>query len=199
MTKVKICGLTRPIDIDIVNDEKPDYIGFVFAESRRKITPQQALDLQKRLDPKIIPVGVFVNESIEQIVSWVQAGIIDIIQLHGTENEEYIRTLKTLTDAPVIKAIAVEHKGDVQQWSASSANYLLLDSKGGGTGTCFDWNLIGTVEKPFFLAGGLFIENVAESVQKVNPFAVDVSGGVETAGYKDAWKIKEFIRRTRNE
>ncbi|MDR0328381.1 MAG: phosphoribosylanthranilate isomerase [Planctomycetaceae bacterium] len=199
MTKVKICGLTRPCDRDFVNEAKPEYVGFVFAESRRKVSHLLAQSLRERLDPSIIPVGVFVNEPMEQIIALIQAEIIGIVQLHGTEDEEYIKRLKTLTDAPVIKAVAVHGEGDVQKWASSSADYLLLDNPGGGTGKCFDWDLLGNIDKPFFLAGGLGIENVADAVRRVNPFAVDVSSGVETDGYKDASKIKEFIRRTRNE
>lgn len=198
MTKVKICGLLRPCDIDAVNAEKPDYIGFVFAESRRKVTLTQAAELKKLLLPDIIPVGVFVNEPIENILSLVSEGIIDVIQLHGSEGETYIQRLKRLTDRPVIKAIAVQSKGDVQKWSVSAADYLLLDHKGGGTGQSFDWNMIGEVDKPYFLAGGLNPKNIMEAIRKTTPYAVDVSSGVENEGFKDPARIKEFIRRVRD-
>jgi len=198
MAKIKICGLMRPCDIDVVNMEKPDYIGFVFANSRRQVTSQQALDLRNRLYPGIKPVGVFVNETFENIVSLAQNGIIDVIQLHGSENENYIEKLKALVRKPIIKAVAVQREGDVQKWAATAADYLLLDNKGGGTGRSFDWNLIGEVEKPYFLAGGLDLGNVKEAIDQINPFAVDVSSGVETSGLKDTKKIKEFIRRVKN-
>ena len=196
--KVKICGLFRNSDIDAVNDEKPDYIGFVFAESRRKISVRQALELRKNLSPDIIPVGVFVDEMFENIIPLIRDGIIDAVQLHGSEDEEYISKLKELTNRPVIKAIAVQKKGDVQRWAASSADYLLTDNTSGGHGKIFNWDLIGNVNKPFFLAGGLNIENITEAIMKTKPFAVDVSSGVETDGLKDHTKIREFIRRARS-
>jgi len=186
MPKIKICGLSRPADIETVNIEKPDYIGFVFAESKRKVDPVQAADLRKLLSPDIIPAGVFVNESVENILSLVRAGIIDVIQLHGTETEEYIAELKSMTDKIIIKA----------NRRSQSADYLLFDNIIPGSGQTFDWSLIGEINKPYFLAGGLNIENIAVAV-KLNPFAVDVSSGVETSGIKDPVKIKEFIRRVR--
>lgn len=198
MVKVKICGLSRPRDIEVVNIEKPDYIGFVFADSRRKVTPQQALELRSKLSPDIIPVGVFAHEPAENILSMVRNGVIDAIQLHGFEDEEYIHRLKMLTDKPVIKAIAVQNKGDTQKWAATSADYLLLDNKHGGSGQSFDWNLIGEINKPYFLAGGLCPENITEAIKKTKPFAVDTSSGVETNGLKDPVKIKDFIRSVRN-
>jgi phosphoribosylanthranilate isomerase len=190
LTKIKICGLTRPCDIDAVNAEKPDYIGFVFAESRRKVTPGQADELREKLSPDIIPVGVFVDETIENIISLAQNGIIDIIQLHGSETEDYINNLKALTDKIIIKA----------NRNSTSADYLLFDNVNPGSGQTFDWSLIPKTNKPFFFAGGIRADNVAEAVAKVNPFAVDVSSGVETGtnGVKDPAKIKEFIRRVRN-
>ena len=198
MTKIKICGLSRLCDIYAVNEEKPEYVGFVFAESRRKVTPRQAFDLRKKLAHNIIPVGVFVDDDPKNIVSIVRRGIIDIIQLHGSESEEYIVRLKTLTDKPIIRAVAVLNADDAQKRAKTSADYLLLDGKNGGKGLSFDWDLIGEVEKPFFLAGGLCRKNIGAAVEKVKPFAVDVSSGVETDGFKDPVKIREFIRAVRN-
>ena len=198
VVKVKICGISRHSDIDAVNNEKPDYIGFVFAESRRKVSAQQALELRKNLCQDITSVGVFVNEAIENIISLVQDGIIDAIQLHGSENEEYINNLKQLTNSPVIKAIAVQEKGDVQKWMTTAADYLLMDNINGGMGKIFNWDLIGEISKPFFLAGGLNAKNITEAIAKTKPFAVDVSSGVETDGLKDLAKIKEFIRSVRD-
>jgi len=197
MTKIKICGLTRECDIEAVNKEEPDYIGFVFAKSRRKVTPEQAGVLQRILRPTITPVGVFVNESPEIILSLVNKGIIEVIQLHGSEDERYIESLKLQTNKPIIKAISVKRKGDVRKWNNTSADYLLFDYKGGGTGQVFDWSLIGATSKSFFLAGGLKPENITDAVKKIKPFAVDVSSGVETEGLKDPEKIKEFIKRVR--
>lgn len=198
MAKVKICGLSRLSDIDAVNEEKPEYIGFVFAESRRNVSPRLASDLRKKLAPGIVPVGVFVDEEMKNIVSLAWRGVIDIIQLHGAEDEEYIVRLKTMTNRPVIKAVAVLNKGDAQKWEKTSADYLLLDGKSGGKGQRFDWDLIGKIDKPFFLAGGLSCKNIGTALEKVKPFAVDVSSGVETDGIKDHAKIREFIRMVRN-
>ena len=202
MVKIKICGLSRLCDIEAANENKPEYIGFVFAESRRRVTPAQASELRAKLSPEIIPVGVFVNETPDNIVTLVRSGIIDVIQLHGDENEDYIKRLKELTDKPVIKAVSVEQAGDVQKWIHTSADYLLLDNKSGGTGKTFNWDLIGEVKKPFFLAGGLNIENISSAIIKTNPFAVDISSGVEINGLKDSEKIISIIsiiRSIRNE
>jgi phosphoribosylanthranilate isomerase len=197
--KVKICGLSKPHDIETVNKYRPDYIGFVFAEnSRRKITPDQALKLREKLDPGIACVGVFVNETIENIITMTRNGIIDIIQLHGAESEKYIQSLKELTEKQVIKAVSVKNIGDAQKWDNTSADYLLLDNLDGGTGKSFDWDLIGALEKPYFLAGGLCPENAGLSKKRIKPYALDVSSGVETDGFKDPVKIKEFIRRVRD-
>jgi len=198
LTKVKICGLTRLCDVDAVNIEKPDYAGFVFANSRRRVTSAQAMELRSKLANEIISVGVFVNESIENILPLVQNGVIEMIQLHGKENEEYIERLKKLTDKPIIKAISVLNAGDVQKWALTSADYLLLDNKDGGTGQAFDWSLIGEIGKPYFLAGGLDVNNVVNAISQTTPFAADTSSGVETDGLKDPWKIKEFIRRVKH-
>ena len=206
MVKVKICGLTRPCDIDTVNAETPDYVGFVFAESRRKVTPQQARELRKQLRTGIVPIGVFVNETPETIASLVREGVIDMVQLHGSEDERYIETLESLTDAPIIKAVAVQTADDVQKWATSAADYLLLDNANGGSGETFDWSLLSTestpsipstASKPFFLAGGLNPANITHAIETVKPFAVDASSGVETDGFKDPAKIREFIRRAR--
>ena len=198
MVKVKICGLTRQCDIETVNIEKPDYIGFVFASSRRRVTPEQATKLRSKLANGIIPVGVFVDEAIENILPLLQNDVIEMVQLHGTESEEYIVKLKELTTVPIIKAISVKHAGDVQKWTSTAADYLLLDNKGGGTGQVFDWSLIGKVSKPYFLAGGLDVTNIVDAISKTTPSVVDVSSGVETNGYKDPVKIKEFIWRVRH-
>ena len=201
---VKICGLTRPCDIDKVNLEKPEYIGFVFAKSRRQVTPAQAAKLRRRLIEGIIPVGVFVDEPIENIISLIQKDVIGMIQLHGKEDEAYIRKLRELTDKPIIKAVAVEATGDVQKGAKTMADYLLLDRPGGGTGKAFDWSLIPPEiagekgEKPYFLAGGINPDNVKEAIRCTKAFAMDVSSGVETNGLKDPLKIEELIRRVRS-
>jgi len=197
LVKIKICGLSRSCDIDAANAAKPDYIGFVFAKSQRKVTPDQAFTLRQSLTQGIIPVGVFVNESINTVLSMVTSGIIDVIQLHGDENEAYIQTLRTKTTAPIIKAVPVLKAGDAQSQMALPADFLLLDQKGGGSGRPFDWTLIGELERPFFLAGGLDIDNITTAVQSTSPFAVDISSGVETDGLKDFDKIQAIVRKVR--
>ena len=199
---IKICGLTRPCDIDMVNHERPEYIGFVFAKSRRRVTVDQAIKLRERLAREIIPVGVFVDESIENIVSLVQKDVIQVVQLHGKEDEAYIKRLRILIDKPIIKAISAQSVEDIQKRAETTADYLLLDSMGGGTGKVFDWGLIPPKlekEKPYFLAGGLNGDNIKEAISQTKAFAIDVSSGVETNGFKDAIKIKELIRRLRHE
>lgn len=193
MTKIKICGLRSMDDISYVNELKPEYIGFVFLKGKaRYVAPLQAAKMQQALDPSITPVGVFVNEPIPQVASIYQDGIIRIAQLHGSENEAYVKELKDLCHCPVIKAFTIQTKEDVEKALAFPCDYLLLDN-GMGTGETFDWSLIQNVKKPFFLAGGLNSENIAKAIGLIHPYAVDVSSGVETDGKKDYAKIKAFL------
>jgi phosphoribosylanthranilate isomerase len=197
LTKIKICGLTRHCDIDAVNIHKPEYVGFVFApQSRRFISPEHALNLRRRLDSTIIPVGVFVNERVENIMHIINSGIIDVIQLHGDEDENYIRHLKTLTDNAIIKAVPAQNF--LHRHSNTLADYLLFDNPTPGSGQQFDWNLIPSTPTPYFLAGGLNPDNIAEAIKKCLPFAIDTSSGVETNGLKDATKIEALIKTARN-
>ena len=196
--KIKLCGLSRKEDIDYVNEALPDYIGFVFAKSRRQVTPEQAESLKRNLDPKIQIVGVFVNAPMEEIADLLKKGIIHIPQLHGSENDEYIRSLKTLVPCTVIKAIKVETAEDILLAQASPADYLLLDHGAGGTGEAFDWSLVQECDKPYFLAGGIHAGNVEQAVRTGNPYGIDLSSGVETHGVKDRDKILEIVRRIRN-
>ena len=197
MAKIKICGLSRLCDIEAVNEGKPEYIGFVFAESRRQVSPAQAEQLRAKLSADIIPVGVFVNETPTNIISLVRSGVISAVQLHGDENEAYIENIKRLAGKPIIKAVPILKPGDAQAWADTNADYLLLDNKHGGTGQAFDWDLIGELNKPFFLAGGLNMQNIEAAVQQVSPYAVDVSSGVEIGGLKDREKIISIIRSIR--
>lgn len=189
--QIKICGLTRNEDIDAVNMYRPDYIGFVFARSKRQITPKRASELRHRLDKEIKAVGVFVNEDRNRIAELCENKIIDIVQLHGSENEDDINWIKTHCNTPVIKAVSVKSVEDIRKWENSSADYLLLDNGAGGTGKCFDWNVI-ECDKPFFLAGGINRDNIKKALLS-GASAIDISGGVETDGLKDAAKIKEII------
>jgi phosphoribosylanthranilate isomerase len=198
MTKIKLCGLSRPQDIEAANQLKSDYIGFIFApKSRRYVPPKQAAELRALLDPEILAVGVFVNEAPETVAALLGCGIIDIAQLHGGEDEDYIAALRARTDKPLVQAFRVDTQEDVQRAQRSSADFVLLDAGTGGTGTCFDWSLIQSLERPYFLAGGLGPENVADAVKTLHPFAVDVSSGIETDGAKDPEKMKDFVRAVR--
>lgn len=198
MAKIKLCGLSRLCDIKAANELMPEYIGFVFAEkSRRYVSPGQAAKLKEELNKDIKSVGVFVNAEQKFIVDLLGSGMIDIIQLHGGESEEYINRLRRLTDKPIIKAFSIEGEKDIEEANASGADYVLLDSGKGGTGTVFDWNLIRKINRPYFLAGGLTVSNVGDAVEKLRPYAVDVSSGIETDGYKDRGKMEMFVKEVR--
>ena len=199
MTKIKLCGLSRPCDIEAAKGLKPEYIGFVFApDSKRYAAPEQAAVLRRLLDPAIQAVGVFANESPETVAHLLNGGIIDIAQLHGTEDEDYIKELRRLTEKPVIKAFRVESEKAVFEAEKSSADYILLDS-GAGTGTVFDWKLPQNLMRPYFLAGGLSPENVETAVRQLKPYAVDASSGLETGGVKDKRKMAAFVSAVRKE
>lgn len=200
MTKIKLCGLSRPEDIMTANELKPEYIGFVFApKSRRYVSPEKAAELRRLLSPKIKAVGVFVRETPEAVARLLDSGIIDIAQLHGGEDENYIRQLRALTDQPIIKAFRIDTAADISNAEASSADYVLLDSGNGGTGTAFNWALIQNLKRPYFLAGGLSPDNAEHAVKLFKPYAVDVSSGIETDGVKDHIKMAEFVAAVRKE
>lgn len=228
MTRIKLCGLTRIQDIEIANILKPEYIGFIFWDrSSRNVSAIQAARLKGKLDPEIKAVGVFVNAPAEQVISYYNVGIIDIAQLHGNENEEYI---KKLHDAglTVIKAFKMKKTGEninlagnanietpekptgnaitetygkstddvITEAVKSSADYIMFDP-GKGEGATFNWQLIKGIKREFFLAGGLIPENIEKAVETVQPFAVDVSSGIETNGHKDPDKMAAFVKNTR--
>lgn len=199
MTKIKLCGLQSLNDVTAANVVQPDYIGFVFAKtSKRFITPQTAEQLRKKLDRKITAVGIFVNEPVEIVAQLLNKGIIDMAQLHGNESEEYITLLRKKTDKKLIKAFSVNEAKNLRAAYSCSADYILLDSGSGGTGESFDWNILQNFGRPYFLAGGLNINNVSEAVSRLHPYAVDVSSGVETDGRKDDVKMAAFINAVRN-
>ena len=199
MTRIKLCGLTRPCDIEWVNTLLPDYIGFVFArKSRRYVSPEGAISLRLGLDSNICTVGVFVNEAPEVVAALLNDGVIDMAQLHGSEDEEYIRSLRKLTDSPLIKAFRVDGPADLDRAYQSSADHILLDNGPGGTGAAFDWSVLKDFDRPYFLAGGLAPENVGRAVEALRPFAVDVSSGIETDGVKDYNKMTAFVNAVRN-
>ena len=199
MTAIKMCGLSQKRDIQAVNEIKPEYIGFVFwAKSKRYISPEKALEFKQMLDENIKAVGVFVDESIEKVAELLENGVIDLAQLHGSETEDYIHKLREMTNKPVIQAFRIRSSVDVERAVKSYADMILLDA-GMGDGKIFDWSLIQDITRPYFLAGGLNCENIAEAVRKIKPYAVDVSSGIETDGLKDIKKMTAFAMTVRKE
>ncbi len=196
--KIKLCGLTRPSDIETANLLHPDYVGFVFAKkSRRYVSPERVKTLKELLHPDILAVGVFVDEEPETVAAWLSSGIIDMAQLHGREDEAYIKRLRELTERPIIKAFSVKETRDIEKANDSSADFVLLDAGDGGTGTAFDRELLTEMSRPYFLAGGLDADTVGEAVKRWRPYAVDVSSGIETDGVKDAEKMQAFVKNVR--
>jgi phosphoribosylanthranilate isomerase len=216
--KIKICGLSREQDIDYINEARPDYCGFVFAESKRQVSPVQASHLRRRLAESIIPVGVFVNASIGDIAALYRDGVINLAQLHGNEDEEYIVRLKEATGntpIPVITVIKSEIFNTLSRRHGDHGenanikkpcppcppclreNYYLIDS-GAGSGKTFDWETLSSlkIDKPWFLAGGINLENIKQAMA-LNPFAIDISSGAETDGVKDREKIVQLTATIR--
>jgi len=196
--KIKLCGLTRPSDIETANLLHPDYVGFVFAKkSRRYVSPERVKTLKELLHPDILAVGVFVDEEPEAVATWLSSGIVDVAQLHGGEDEAYIKKLRELTDRPIIKAFSVKETHDIEKANDSTADFVLLDAGDGGTGSAFDRELLAGMNRPYFLAGGLDADTAAEAVRRWRPYAVDVSTGIETEGLKDAEKMQAFVKNVR--
>lgn len=248
MTKIKMCGLRRPEDIEYVNEVMPDYAGFIMSQRfGRSVTPQQQIRLREMLAPGIKAVGVFVDEPVEYAAAIANSGSVDLVQFHGSESDEYIEQFRRLCGATtsVIRAFRIRSAGDLKLALLSTADYILLDS-GTGSGICFDWELAGSgisemhqetsspedihsafvseavgggidtpshednhlsaqvtcqtdcISKPIFLAGGLDPDNVAEAINKIHPFAVDVSSGIETGSVKNRSKMIAFAEAVRN-
>lgn len=206
--KIKTCGLFREEDINYANELKPDYIGFVFAESKRKVGVEKAYNLKNKLDKEIKSVGVFVNDNLDFIFNLIREKIIDIIQLHGNEDNDFLDNLKTKTNAKIIKFIPVENADSILNSLNIFSDFILLDNFKGGVGKTFNWNylkeafesnkkFIEVFNKKYFLAGGLNKENINEAL-KFNPYCVDLSGGLETDGIKDFEKMKYIINITKN-
>lgn len=199
MTKVKFCGMMREEDIKAVNELGPDYVGFIFApKSRRYVSPSKASAMKGMLADDIKAVGVFVDEDMAVVEDLLSQGIIDIAQLHGSETEQYIKTLKEHTGKPVIKAFGIASEEDVRAAEGSSADLILLDTPGGGTGRSFDRSLLKGIKRPYILAGGLAPDNVKQAIEELDPYAVDVSSGIETDKVKDSKKMKEFMQEIRS-
>lgn len=202
-TKIKICGMMREEDIKAVNVAKPEYVGFVFVKGRRRyISPERALRLKKLLSANIKAVGVFIDESIDNICKIAKEGTIDVIQLHGSEDNAYIDKLSAESGLPIIKAIQIKDGSDDVRDELLSlcrecrADMILIDS-GTGSGQTFDWRMLEGLDREYFLAGGLDPSNVEEAIEKLKPYAVDVSSGVETDGKKDSAKIEAFAEAVR--
>lgn len=195
--RIKLCGMFRDCDIDYANEAQPDYIGFIlgFPKSHRNIDQETALRLRSRLAEGIVPVGVFVNSPETTCADCANRGIIDVIQLHGSEDAEYIRRLRELTDRPIIKAAKIRTPEDIELVQSLGADYVLLDN-GTGTGEMFDHSLLEGAElrQPFFLAGGLTPENLRQAAERVRPYCVDLSSGVESDRVKDRAKMLEAVR-----
>lgn len=199
MTKIKICGLSRPCDIEAANELDLDYIGFVFyKKSKRYVSFEQAAELKKKLKANIKAAGVFVDEPVENVVRAVNDAGIDVIQLHGNEDEAYIKKLRNLTDKPIIKAFCIKNKTDIEKANESTADFVLLDA-GMGSGTVFEWNYIDKISRPYFLAGGISVDNAKSAIKGLKPYALDISSGVETDGLKDKKKMAQFVDAVRKE
>ncbi len=199
MTKIKLCGLSRMQDIETANQLKPDFIGFVFARnSKRRVSHLKAAELKSKLNSDIKSVGVFLDDDLDMVGALMNLGIVDMVQLHGSEDEEYIAKLRTITDKPIIKAFIINSIDDVKKAEKSTADYILLDG-GKGSGKAFDWTLLKDIKRPYFLAGGLNPNNAADAVASLKPYAVDVSTGIETDGFKDAEKMTAFVSAVRKE
>ena len=192
--RVKLCGLYRPQDVEAANDARPDYVGFVvdFPRSHRSIPASELAMLSRRVDPGIKRVGVFVNKPVEMVARLFGDGVIDVAQLHGSEDEDYLSHLRATCDVPIIQAFRMKSATDVRRAMTSSADLVLLDN-GQGTGRTFDWSLARDVRRPFVLAGGLGPTSVAQAVREVRPWGVDMSSGVETDGTKDPNKMRVAV------
>ena len=205
--KVKMCGISKVETIPAVVEAKPDYMGLVFAPSKRQVTVEQAKILIEELhkqcinhyDTKVVKtVGVFVNETLDNLVRIADTANLDAVQLHGDEDEAFIQSLKERTNVEIWKAVQIRSAADVEKWIDSSADILLFDAyhkdERGGTGEVFDWSSLDAFERPFMLAGGLDSTNVARAIRTVRPYGIDISSGIETNGVKDDEKITAFTK-----
>ena len=215
--KVKMCGISKVETIPAVVEAKPDYMGLVFAPSKRQVTVDQAKTLVEELhkqytkrynngaeqsnDDEIKTVGVFVNETLDNLVTIATEVNLDVVQLHGDEDEAFIQSLKERTNVEVWKAVQIRSAADAEAWIDSSADMLLFDAyhkdERGGTGEVFDWSCLDVFERPFMLAGGIDSTNVARAIRRVRPYGIDISSGIETDGVKDDEKIKAFTNIVR--
>lgn len=197
--QVKICGLSRTEDIAAVNTARPDYCGFVIhvPKSRRNVDVVTLHTLRTLLAPDITPVGVFVDEPVEQVATLLNEGVLAVAQLHGHEDENYLAVLRRLTCKSIWQAFQIRSEDDVRRAMESSADFILLDA-GGGSGVAFDWTLLAGVTRPFALAGGLHAENIPKAMLS-KACLLDVSSGVETNGKKDRQKIYQIVQMIKGE
>lgn len=199
MVKVKICGITTKEEINMVNQYRPDYIGFIVnvKQSKRNCTIEKVKELSKYIDPNILKVGVFVDEDIDIMKDLIESNSIDVIQLHGNQSNAFIKKIKDELSCELIQAYSITNKKDILLANKSIADIILLDCGSGGTGKSFDWSLLQYVKRKYILAGGLDCTNIEDALQ-YSMMMVDVSSGVETNGKKDKIKIRDFIRKVRN-
>ena len=195
MTKIKICGLFRECDIKAVNEAGPDYAGFIidFEKSHRNLSIKEAAHLRSLLDKEIKAVGVFVNKPAKEVINAAKEIGLDVIQLHGSEDEAYIRTVKERSGLCVWKAFKIKSGEDAKTAISSSADMILLDN-GYGTGEVFDWSVVTNIEREFILAGGLNKDNVSFAIETLHPAIVDISSGAETDKLKDKEKIIACVK-----
>lgn len=197
MTKIKLCGLMHEEDAEAANQAHPDWVGLVFDEGRHFVSDEKAAAIRMALSPHIPAVGVFVRDDPDHIVTLVRAGIIQCVQLHGGESEYYIDQLKEKISVPIIRVVSVKTREDVLKAAHTEAEYLLLDHGKGGTGKSFDWSMIPSITKPWFMAGGIGLLNIRKALS-YHPYAVDISSGVETDGHKDPIKMKQLVEIVRS-
>lgn len=203
MTKIKICGIRRTQDAEYLNEFKPDYAGFILSKPfRRYINIEQLNIINEILSPEIKRVGVFVNENVEYILQF--SYLLDVIQLHGDETNDFIADLKSKTSCEIWKAVRVQTSDEIEKACSLPVDKLLIDSYSkdsyGGTGKTADWELVKNTKmsKPFFLAGGISYDNCVDAINTVNPFGLDISSSVETDKIKDKNKIKQIILKIKN-
>ncbi len=198
-TKIKLCGMMRPEDIEAVNLLRPELVGFVFAKkSRRYVTEEAAAEMREKLSEGILAAGVFVNEETDRVAELLNKGVIDVAQLHGDEDEAYIDSLRKKTNAPLIKAFRIREREDIAGIRVPKDVKVLLDA-GSGDGMAFVWEWLREADFDYYLAGGLTPENVGDAVRSYHPYGVDVSSGIETDGRKDKNKMAAFVEAVRKE